>query len=352
MTKEEILAEMLSAVDDKYDKRPGSFIYDALAPAAEKFAKADNDIEEVKSKLSAENLSGDELAQWIKERSGIERREATKAIGAVTVTGTGIINEGDLFETEAGTQFQTTETKSITGSGDVDIEAVVAGSGGVVGAGTIILFPVTLAGFTAVTNSEATQDGFDAETDADLLQKYYEHIRTPSTSGNKAHYIAWAKEVSGVGPVKVFPLWDGNNTVKVVIINSDRQPASSELVEDVQEYIDPGIEGLGEGAAGIGAFVTVASAVALEINISVDIVLSSGFTQEQAEENIEDSLTQYLFDIAFVESIVSYARVGAAILNSEGIEDYSNLTINVGTSNISIDNEEVATLGTVNVNVS
>jgi len=346
-----ILNEMLDNIDDKYDKRPGSFIYDALAPAAEQFAQVNERIEEVKGKLSAENLSGNELAQWIKERSGIERRPATKAIGVVTVTGTGTINEGDLFETQAGTQFQATETESITNSGDVEIEAVIPGSSGVVGAGVIRLFPVTLAGFTEVTNAEATYDGFDAETDADLLQRYYEHIRTPATSGNKAHYIAWAKEVSGVGLVKIFPLWDGDNTVKVVIIDADRQPASPELVAAVQEHIDPDSQGLGEGAAPIGAFVTVASATPLDIDISVDIVLSSGYTQEQAEENIEASLTQYLYDVAFVENIVSYARVGAAILASEGIEDYSNLTINTGTSNISIDDEEVAVLGTVTVNV-
>lgn len=349
--KEAILTDMIDAVSDEYDKRPGSFVYDALAPAAEQFARVDGDIETVEDKLSIENLSGAELAQRVKERTGLERRAATKAIGIVTVTGTGTINEGDLFETEAGTRFQAAETKSITGSGNVDIEAIVAGSGGVVGAGTIILFPVTLSGFTAVTNAEATYDGFDAESDADLLQRYYEHIRTPSTSGNKAHYQAWAKEVPGVGLVKIFPLWDGPNTVKVLIIDANRQPASPELVEEVQEYLDPDTEGLGEGAAPIGAFVTVASAVALEIDIAVDIVLSSGYTQEQAEENIEASLTQYLFSIAFVESIVSYAKVGAAILASGGVEDYANLTINTGTSNIPIDDEEVAILGTVTVNV-
>jgi len=350
-TKEEILSDMINSVSDKYDKRPGSFIYDALAPAAEQFERVDKDIDTVKSKLNIENLSGDELAQQIKERTGIERRPATKANGTVLLTGTGTINASDLFETEGGIQFQATETKSITNSGTVTIEAVIAGSSGNVPADTIKLFPVTLPGFTAVTNPEPTQDGFDAETDADLLQRYYEHIQSPSTSGNKAHYVAWAKEIPGVGLAKVFPLWNGNNTVKVLIIDSNRQPASPEFVSSVQEYLDPGVQGLGEGAAPIGAFVTVASATGLEINVSVNIVLSFGYTQTETEENIEASLTQYLYDIAFVENIVSYAKVGAAILASEGVEDYSNLTINSGTSNISIGDEEVAILGTVTVNV-
>lgn len=350
--KEEILQSMLEEVSNELDKRPGSFIYDSLAPAASEFAKSDDAIDAVKDKLSIENLSGDELAQQVQERTGITRRLATRAIGVITVTGTGTIQIGDLFETLAGTQFRAIEVKAIVTSGDVAIEAVIPGSSGIVASNTITLFPVTLAGFTAVNNAAPTQDGFDAESDADLLQRYYERIQAPATSGNKAHYILWAKEVSGVGLPKIFPLWDGNNTVKVVIIDANRQPASTELVATVQEYLDPGIQGLGEGSASIGAFVTVESATGLNVNIAADIVLSAGFTKEQADVNIEASLTQYLFDIAFVENIVSYAKTGAAILASAGVEDYSGLTVNLGTSNITITAAKVAVLGTVVTNVS
>jgi uncharacterized phage protein gp47/JayE len=350
-TKEKILLDMLDIIPEKYDKRPGGFIYDALAPVAEQFERVDQNIEGVKDKLNIENLSGAELTQRVKERSGIERNPATRAIGSVTVTGAGTINEGDLFETESGIQFRATETKIINESGDVAIEAIEPGSAGMVAADTITLFPVTLSGFTAVTNINPTYDGFDAESDIDLLQRYYDHIRTPATSGNKAHYKVWAREVSGVGPVRVFPLWDGHNTVKVLIIDANRQPASPELVAEVQEHIDPDIQGLGEGAAPVGAFVTVASANGLEIDVEIDIVLSSGYDEETVKANIEESITEYLFGIAFEEAIISYARTGTAILTSEGVEDYSNLEINGGTSNIAIDEEEVAILGTVSINV-
>jgi uncharacterized phage protein gp47/JayE len=349
MPKEEILNEMLSDVSNTYDKLPGSFIYDALAPVADRLEKTDESIQETKDKISIENLSGDELAQRVKERTGILRKEATNAVGIVTLTGTGTINIGDLFETEDGIQFKAIETKSITNSGTVNVEAVIAGPSGNVPANTIILFPVTIAGFTAVTNNEPTTDGFEAESDADLLQRYYDQTKAPATSGNKAHYKNWAKEVAGVGDAKVFPLWNGNNTVKVVIINQDRQPASTQLVQDTQDHLDPGISGLGEGTAPIGAFVTVASATGLNIDVSVTIVLSAGYTLEQATNNITASLTQYLKDIAFVESIVSYAKTGSTILATEGVEDHSNLTINGGTMNIPIGDEENAVLGVLAV---
>lgn len=351
-SKDAILSDMLSSVSDEYDKRPGGFIFDALAPTAEQFEKVDTAIEVAKKKLDIRNLTGEELEQRIYERTGVERKAATHAVGSVTITGTGLVRIGDLFETAGGVQFRATEAKAIASSGTVSIEAVVAGASGNVPANTITLFPVTLAGFTAVNNQEQTQDGFDAESDEDLLQRYYERIRTPATSGNKAHYKNWAKEVPGVGDARVIPLWDGDNTVKVVIIDSDKKPASSAIVADVQEYIDPGLTGTGEGAAPLGAFATVVSAAGVNIDVSVTITLSTGYTQQQALDSISARLTQYLKDIAFVESIVSYAKVGATILESEGVEDYSGLTVNGGTANIAVGIEEVAVLGEVTANVS
>lgn len=350
-TKDEILTSLIAEVPDKYDKRVGSFIYDALAPAAEQFEKTDQSIDSAKKKLDIENLSGDELAQRIYERTGIKRKEATHATGSATLTGTGTVNVGDLFETPGGIQFRATESKAITASGTVNIEAVVAGVSGNVPVGTITLFPITLAGFTAVNNPTPTADGFDAESDDDLLQRYYERIRTPATSGNKAHYKNWAKEVTGVGDARVMSLWNGPNTVKVVIIDSDKKPASPAIVEATQAYLDPGENGLGEGVAPIGAIVTVVSATGVNIDISLAATLSPGYTQQQATENITAKLMQYLKDIAFVQSFVSYAKLGAAILDSEGVADYSNLLVNGGTGNVTIGEEEVAILRTVTVNV-
>jgi uncharacterized phage protein gp47/JayE len=349
LTKDEVLTALLNAIPDTYDKSVGSFIYDGLVPVAEQIADMDTSISGVQDKLSIENLTGDELESRVNERTGITRKAATYAAGTVTVTGTGTINTGDLFETAAGTQFQSTETKSITTSGTVNIQAVEAGSAGNVAAGTITLFPVTLTGFTAVTNSDPTTGGFEEESDADLLQRYYDYVRTPATSGNKNDYLIWAKSVSGVGDARIIPLWNGNNTVKVVIINSDKQPGDSTLVAAVQDYIDPGITGLGDGIAPIGAFATVESATGVNIDVVATIVLSTGYDLATVTSNIQDALTSFLQSIAFQQSIVSYAKVGETILSSEGVEDYSGLTINGGTTNVPIGTEEVAVLGTTTI---
>jgi uncharacterized phage protein gp47/JayE len=349
--KVDILTALLGAIPNTYDKSVGSFIYDNLAAVAEQIAGIDTDITAATDKLSIENLNGDELERRVKELTGITRKAATFATGSVTVMGTGTINIGDLFETSAGSQLKSTEIKVITTSGDVNVQAVVSGTSGNVSAGTITLFPVTLTGFTAVTNGIPTKEGFDAESDADLLQRYYDYIQTPATSGNKNQYLIWAKSVSGVGDARAIALWNGNNTVKVVILDSNKQPAASLLVSTVQNFIDPGVTGLGDGVAPIGAFVTVKSATGVNINIVSTIVLSIGYDLATTITNIQNALTVFLQSIAYKQSIVSYAKVGDTILNAEGVEDYSGMTVNGGTVNIAIGNEEVAVLGTTTIGI-
>ncbi|MCU6709394.1 baseplate J/gp47 family protein [Paenibacillus sp. J5C_2022] len=347
-TKEEILITLLNLVDDKHDKRVGSFIYDALSPVAERLADIDLSISETKTKMIIDNLTGDELTQRVKERTGIDRNEAIKAKGQVTLTGTGTINIGDIFETEGGIQFESVESKAITGSGTVNIQAIDGGISGNVSAGTIRLFPVTLAGFTAVTNNP-TEGGYDEESDFDLIKRYYDYLRNPATSGNQAAYVSWAKSVDGVGDVKVLPAWDGGNTVKLVIIDVNKEPASQPIVDSVKEYIDSSTNGIGSGVAPIGVVLTVEPATAHNLTIDVDVDLETGYTIEQVEETISQHIEAYLRSIAFVKNNVSFAKIGSAILDSEGVNNYTSLLINGAASNVALDVNEVPVLIGVNV---
>lgn len=351
MAAKQILERMLSRIPNTMPKHEGSFYHDVLASAANELSVIDDAVIESRNKISVENLTGDELTQRVNERSGVERKQATYATGQVTVTGTGTINNGDMFETQSGTQFKSIETKAIVANGTINIEAVIAGNSGNVPANTVSLFPVTLSGFTAVTNNSPTIDGFNMESDVDLLKRYYDKVRSPATSNNITHFKSWANSVSGVGDSRVMPVWDGVNTVKVIIINASKQPASQAIIDDVKNYIDP-TDGLGEGQASAGSVVTVVPASGLGINIEADIVISSGYDPIVVEATIVNNLANLLSGIAFVESIVSYARIGSTVLNTDGVSDYSNLLVNGDTSNISVEFDEVAIVGTVTINVT
>jgi uncharacterized phage protein gp47/JayE len=345
-----IHSEMLNNIDDSYQKTEGYPTYDLTRAFAIEALTLLTEAQTVEDKLDVDNLTGDELTRFVSQRKGIERKIATYATCDLTVTGTGTITEGDLFESTGGIQFEATETVTITSSGTVTVQAVAAGETGNVGANSITVIPVTIAGITAVTNSNAAVGGYAEETDTALRDRYYEALQEPATSGNIYHYKQWAKSVSGVGDAKVFPLWNGDNTVQVVIINNDKGVADSSLIAAVQEYIDPNISGTGEGEAPIGAYCTVASATGLNVNVSVTVSLISGYVLADVTTAIENSITTYLQSIAFQQDYVSYAKIGDAILNTDGVSDYSNLLINSGTANITIGDKEVAILGTVTVN--
>lgn len=204
--------------------------------------------------------------------------------------------------------------------------------------------PVTIEGMTSVTNNAVAYDGYDAESDESLRQRYYEILSQPPTSGNKYHYLIWAKEVVGVGDAKVYSLWDGDNTVKVVIIDENKQIANADLIARCQTHIDPlGADGKpqgnGSGAAPVGAYCTVATATAKNILISIKVIKSNNnYTDDEIKTNISNNITEYFKGIALNESnsYVSYAKIGDLVFNAEGVADYSNLTVNDGTSNITL----------------
>jgi len=338
--------DMLDQVDDSYQKTIGFPTWDILRAVAVALAPFTDTLAAISEKLDVENLSGEELRRFIKQRSGITFKEATQAAAVLTVTGNGIVPKGMLFESAGGVQFTADAEIVIDGVGQVPVTALLAGTAGNVGAGSITMIPKTVQGITACNNQQPASGGYAEEQDESLRERYYEFLQTPATSGNISHYKQWAKKVPGVGDAKVFPLWKGANTVQIVIINDQMQPAATTLVKAVQDYIDPNSAGTGEGEAPIGAYCTVASAQPLQINISVTLIYSTGYTTA----DIRGKITEYLKSIAFKQNYVSVGRIGDTILDTVGVADYADLRINSGVQNITVPEKSVAVLGLVTAN--
>ncbi|MGB6128815.1 MAG: baseplate J/gp47 family protein [Psychrilyobacter sp.] len=349
---EDIHKRMLNDVSNDYEKRTGTFACDLTKTYAIQSYEARKKIELVASKLDVRNYHDDELDRYVFQKKGMKRKKSNSAIGTVIVKGNGTVSIGDLFETEAGTQFKSIEIIAINGSGNVKVEAVIPGLEGNVGANAIILIPVTIQGITEVTNIASTIDGYDRETDESLVERYLIEIQKPATSGNRYHYMQWSREVVGVGDSKVYSLWDGNNTVQIVIIDDEKIPATAQLVERVQNYIDPKGEndstwGGGYGQAPIGAYCSVISAIAKNINIASTLTLENGYTLEQVKPYVEEIIRKHLKEIAFLKTSVSYAILASKILNVDGIDDWTVFTINGVTKNINVGEKEVAILESV-----
>jgi len=187
-------------------------------------------------------------------------------------------------------------------------------------------------------NNTAFSNGYDEEGATSLLNRYYANLALPITSGNANCYEEWATSCVGVGNANIIPLMNGPNTVGVVLIDSDGQPADSDLVTLVQNYIDPGITGTGAGVAPMGAYCTVLSAVPLDINISANILYSGNISDVNAA--IQTALVNYFKSVN--ADYISYAKIGDIILNATGVSDYNTLLVNGGLENIAISNLDVA----------
>lgn len=346
-TELEVTADLLSNVPDKYQKNVGYFTWDFLRAIGKVFVELWDKLSYLTAFYNIENLNYDDLVKFVFQRGGIIAHEETYASGVLTVlSGTAAVLKGSVFETESGLQFESLEAKTVNANDTIAVQCLISGSVGNVPAQTIIISNVS--GIT-VENSEAMTGGYEKETKESIIDRYYKKIQKPISSGNKEHYKYWAKEITGVGSAKVKPLWNGNNTVKVIIVDSNNAPASANLINTVQDYIDPyelvgGVKvgwGCGNGQAPVGAYCTVDGPQVLNINVSVDVSLKTGAAIIQTKTNITNAVIDYLKTVVNKffndeEVVVSYAAISSAIYNAEGVNDFENLTVNGGTNNIAI----------------
>lgn len=363
----EVSAELLANVPDKYQKNVGYFVWDLMLALGKVFVTLYEKLRYLSCFIAdIRTLDYEDLKLFVFQRAGIEAKNETYATGLIkVVTGPGVITSGDIFETADGLQFKATETKEITEGETFTAECLISGEIGNVPVGAITQIPTTIQGIIAVTNDLPFAGGYEAESKESIIERYYTKLRKPVSSGNKYHYEQWALECTGVGKVKVKPLWNGENTVKVIIADSNNEIASAELIETVQNYIDPytldneGNKvgwGCGNGQAPIGAYCTVESGTAKEINVSVSVKLKIDATLETVKQNIQKALKEYFKSTVFeTGAYISYARVNSIINNADGVEDNTNLLVNDSTENITISESdttiEIATLGNLTVDL-
>lgn len=344
-SKETIINRILSYIDNTYSKNVGEFIYDVIAASSIEFEKSYKDIENIISKVFAKTAKAKNLDKKVSE-VGLERKASVKSSGVVTISGIAgtNINAGDLVGSDNLT-FEILENSKIPegGSIDVKVRCQTSGRAGNIPIGAIKYFPITKSGLQTVTNKKAFENGYDEETDEELRERFFVKVQTPSTSGNKYDYYNWALEVEGVGGAKVFPLWNGNGTVKVVIADNDKKSASDTLIERTYSYI--------EKNRPIGAAVTVVSAKEKTLSITADVSTANGYTASEIQQKFNEFMKAYLKDLAFKATYISLARVGSILLSIDGVVDYDNLCLNDNQDNLQLEDDEIAVLGDITLKV-
>lgn len=329
MTYENLMADMLSRVTSDVDKREGSVIYDALAPCAYYLAQTYFNLNNFLDLVSGDTAVGEYLDRVVADY-GLTRKVATYAVRKITTTGP--VDVG----TRWGLNGTTYEVTALLSTNVYSATCEQAGDIGNLYSGTLENID-NVSGVTA-TLTDIITSGDDEETDDNLRSRFYAQVKAPSTSGNADHYKKWALEVANVGDAKVFPLWDGAGTVKVLVVDSS-MTIDATLPATVAAYI--------ETVRPIGAMVTVASPTSKTIGVTANVNLDGSKTLAEVETAFKASLVTYLKDMIFDTYSVSYAKIGSLLLTTAGVEDYNTLLVNSGTANITISDTEMPLAGTV-----
>lgn len=346
-TYEVILSRMIARVTAKYpnlDTREGSLIFDALAPAALELAVMYTELDNVLNE-SFVNTASREYILIACEQMGMD----ISSFDASGGTHKGIFNVQVPIGSRWNCDLYNYVVTDYLGLEDsyhtYKLECETAGT--TPNNHTGDLTPITDAP-TDLTYAKVTEcliEGENETSDEDIRTAYFEYVNSVATDGNVKQYYRWCNEYDGVGNAKVIPLWNGDNTVKVSILSSSNRAATPELVAEFQEYLDPNCEGMGNGIAPIGAFVTVTTATEVPISVSASVKMKEGFTDTST---IDTALQNYFSQIAYEKSNISYMSVGATILNVEGVDFINNLRIGGDTSDIILGIEEIGVLGTTN----
>lgn len=321
----------------------GSFTDSLISATSLELEKLYTELEHVYNNIFLVNLNTEDLEYKCAEK-GIERKLGTKSEGIITVTGlpNTIISTGTLMTTDTGLNYLTTEEKTIV-ENTIDIKIIAENIGEIynIKPNTITNLPIQINGIIGITNTNEVKGGTNDETDEELLNRLIESNKAKATSGNIEHYKLWCKEVNGIGDSKVFPLWNGNGTVQVLPVTTDkRAPIESKILE-VANYI--------ETKRPVGATVTVQAPTEVAININATIKTNINANLEDIKTEYTTKATQYIKDSVYKLQTVDYNRLLSIFYTIDGVEQVTDFKLNNGIVNITIGDKEIQTIGTINI---
>lgn len=337
-TYETIKQRTLDNINLPLRKNEGSILDTFAGANAMSLAKCYIDMGDTMSIGFIETSFGEFLDKRVNE-FGVYRKLGKKANGKIIAKGKAgtVLTNGTVFLCN-NLGFVMLNDVEIGASNDICyVEALEVGKEYNLSPNQQFKLKSQIEGFESSTNEEAFKGGIDIETDDNLKERFQKVVSNPSTSGNKYHYEEWALEVDGVGKAYVYPLWNGNGTVKVMIVSNDNKPVDGSVVESAKYHIEENMP--------IGCQLTVTTPTELAINISANVDLLNGYTVEDIKEAFNEKLLEYLKN---VDNEVVYTKVFGILASVLGVDDFNTLTVNGGTSNITISIDRVPSLGTIN----
>lgn len=348
-TFEALMERMLSRIPDTLDKREGSVIWDALAPAALELEVLYFELDD----LIKNSFGSTAERRWLIERAK-ERDVHPKPATASEVKGKFNVElpEGARFNFEQVNFRRGALLEESGGFFFYALHAEEAGRIGNVPAGT--LTPIeTVPGLQVAEIVELRIPGEDEEETEAFRERYFDSLKRDDYGGNIDDYRRKVRALKGVGGVKVYPVWKGPGTVRLVIQSSEFGVPSTALVGSVQTAVDPvtnHAEGI--GIAPIGHTVTVEAVTGVSVNISWKVLFESGYSWGGLKDEIERAAKEYLQELAKEWQkketlVVRMSALESRTLAIKGVLDILDTTINGEAKNLTLASDAMPILGVV-----
>ena len=349
MTYDYILADAKAEAGDGIQKGEGSLVFNALSVLAFELEKLYIEANYILNEGFADTADMEGLVRIAANR-GLTRKPATNAY--VSITANVALPIGWRASLKGYNYIVTEELDSTNHIYKAMCEEAGSGPNELLGQLTPIDY---VDGLTSAVITQVLIAGDDDETQEELYRRYLESFSTEAFGGNITAYKTIVNAMDGVGGCKVYPVWDGVGTVKVVVQAADGGVPSTYLINQIQEALVPTDGGTGYGFAPIDHDVTVAAVTPVTVNVSTTITYTAGYSWATIGDQITAAVEGYIKSIAEAwsegdartEALVYVSRLEAAVLNVTGVTDIQGTTLNGSTTNLHLDSDEIPVMGTL-----
>ena len=362
-TYEAIMAEMMEDAPDGIDTSEGSLIWNGVSKMAYLTEQVYDDLEELNANLLPDTMDLDHLKAY-GAGIGVPIEEATYAeVTATIVTTNGAPGIGDRYEaTDSDYTYSVTDITGSTSEDNVTTATVVLEAedeGTEPNAYTGDIEPVEyFSEFQSGTITEVTVLGKEEEDEEDYRYRLLAYSTVRPFSGNRAYYKEIATDIAGVEGIKAYRVTSQSYNVKLVIMATDHTAPSTELINTVQQTIDPTQDGEGIGEAPLGAVVQVAGVEPITMDVQLTLTLEDGYTANDVQPQIEDGISTYLNEVASEwadtdEALTVYkSKIEASTVDVDGVRDVTDCTWTFGGTaqsgrTYTLDIDQIPTLGGV-----
>lgn len=336
-TISDIVSRMLVSLPSQYDRTEGSFAYDLVATFAAELEAFYQSMDQISTQVYPQTAT-DAYLEAIAESFGVARKlasyatvdvEFTGTVGTIVPASTRVSTLLDSANLGQPIYFQTLYEVTLAHATTlIPCQCTVGGIVGNVGANALIRLEDAIDGITAVNNVSAATSGSDEQTDDALRQTLLSRMRLGRGAGTSADYESAAMSAAGVGIVVVEPLWAGNGTVRVTVMDAGYAPVSSAVLAAATAAVAK--------MTPVGASVTVITPSLEALDILATITLIAGYSLTDVQTECELNASSYLKTVD-PGATIYLSELLAVIVQTDGVKDVSWSDLKIETYNANYD---------------